>query len=85
MITTLRESKAKLSALVERAARGEEVVITVRGKPKARLCHIAAAGPHERRDSGKWRKELREARAAYSTGRHDTTTEIIDDIRGDRS
>lgn len=85
MITTLREGKAKLSALVERAAKGEEVVITVRGKPKARLCPIGAPRPYEQRDCDKWRKTLREARATYSTGQHDSTNEIIEDIRGDRT
>ena len=45
MITTLREGKAKLSALVESAARGEEVVIMVRGKPRARLCAMFEAPP----------------------------------------
>jgi prevent-host-death family protein len=85
MITTLREGKAKLSALVERAAGGEEVIITVRGKPRARLCPIGAPRPHEQRDRDKWKKTLREARAIYSTGQRDTATQIIDDLRGDRS
>jgi prevent-host-death family protein len=33
----LYQAKAKLSQLVERAARGEEIVIAKAGKPKARL------------------------------------------------
>ena len=37
MVRSLRESKAKLSELVETASRGEDVLITVRGKVKARL------------------------------------------------
>ena len=37
MVKTLRESKAKLSELVEAASRGEDVLISVRGKVKARL------------------------------------------------
>jgi prevent-host-death family protein len=37
MVTTLRESKAKLSELVERASKGEDILITVRGKVKAKL------------------------------------------------
>ena len=40
MYKTLRESKATLSALVERACGGEEVVITVRGRPRVRLCPV---------------------------------------------
>ena len=49
MVSTLRESKAKLSELVERASRGEDVLITVRGtvtkgrgKPKLTIERILA-------------------------------------------
>lgn len=41
MMKSLRESKAKLSELVERAYRGEDIVITVRGRVKARLTRAA--------------------------------------------
>jgi antitoxin (DNA-binding transcriptional repressor) of toxin-antitoxin stability system len=37
MVKTLRESKAKLSELVEVASRGEDVLISVDGKIRARL------------------------------------------------
>ena len=37
MTIGLFEAKQKLSELVERAARGEEIVITCRGKERARL------------------------------------------------
>lgn len=85
MITTLRDSKARLSALVETAARGEEVVITVRGKPRARLCPLAPVPPRERRDQAQWGQSLREARATYSVGEHDTGNDILEDLRGDRA
>jgi prevent-host-death family protein len=41
------EAKQKLSELIERAARGEEIVITCRGKERARLVGI----PDNRRRS----------------------------------
>lgn len=85
MITTLREGKAKLSALVDFAARGEEVVITVRGKPMARLCPMTQVPPHKKRGNANWERSLREARATYSVGIHNTGTEILDVIRGDRT
>ena len=46
MVRTLQESKARLSELVEAASRGEDVLISVRGKVKARLTRAtnAAAG-----------------------------------------
>jgi prevent-host-death family protein len=84
MIATLRESKAKLSALVERAAAGEEVIITVHGKPKARLCPISDTVADKEADRHAWGRELREARAQYSVGAHDSGAEILDALRGDR-
>jgi prevent-host-death family protein len=41
MIKTLRESKARLSELVELASRGQDVLITVRGKVKAKITSAA--------------------------------------------
>ena len=41
IIKSLRASKAKLSELVERASQGEDVLITVRGKVKARLTGVS--------------------------------------------
>lgn len=81
MITTLREGKAKLSALVELAASGEEVIITVRGKPKARLGPVAppAAGV----DAG-WLRELKQTRARYTVRRRDAAREILPELREDR-
>jgi prevent-host-death family protein len=38
----VREAKARFSALVERAASGEEIVITWHGQPRARLLPLAA-------------------------------------------
>lgn len=43
MVRSLRQSKATLSELVETASRGEDVLITVRGKVKARLTRAEAA------------------------------------------
>lgn len=40
MIATVRTAKAKLSELLERAAAGEEIVITCDGRPKAKLVAI---------------------------------------------
>ena len=40
----LYEAKTQLSSLVERAAKGEEIVIAKAGKPMARLAPIEAKG-----------------------------------------
>jgi prevent-host-death family protein len=42
MIATVRTAKARLSELLERAASGEEIVITCDGRPKARLVGLAS-------------------------------------------
>lgn len=56
MVKTLRESKATLSELVDRASRGEDVLITVRGHVKARL---TGAAPKPAKMGGAWADELR--------------------------
>ena len=40
MIVTVRQAKARLSELLERVARGKEVVIAKRGKPFVRLVRV---------------------------------------------
>ena len=42
---SLYEAKTHLSALVERAAKGEEIVISKSGKPKARLVSLDDTRP----------------------------------------
>ena len=41
---SVREAKAHFSALLERAAEGEEIVITWHGRPRARLAPIREKG-----------------------------------------
>jgi prevent-host-death family protein len=85
MITSLKSAKAHLSEYVELAGRGEEVVITVRGKARARLCPVRAqpdAGELE-----KWGQRLEEARARYAVrgkAKAASSQQLWDDLRGDR-
>lgn len=51
----LYKAKTSLSELVDRAARGEEIVIAKDGKPLAKL--ISAKKVHRRKPGG-WRKGL---------------------------
>lgn len=67
MIKSLRESKAKLSELVETASRGQDVLITVRGKVKARL--VRATARPGASDRSAWLRELRALRKAHSRAR----------------
>ena len=81
MVITLKESKARLSELVSRAEGGEEIVITVRGKPKARLSATRPA-VLDAEKKAKWLADLAALRARGRTGRRGPTSdEIIDQIR----
>lgn len=83
MIKTLRDSKARLSELVDLASRGEDVLISVRGKVKARLTRATARGGAA--DRASWVIELK--RLQKSCGkcatRH-TVEEILAQQREDR-
>lgn len=49
------EAKARLSELIERAARGEEVIIARNGKPQARLVALPATPVRTPgKGAGKW-------------------------------
>ena len=52
----LYEAKTHLSELVERAARGEEVVIAKAGEPRARL--VPLAPPRRPRRPGAWKGRI---------------------------
>lgn len=54
---SLYEAKTNLSALVERAARGEEIVISKSGKPRAALVPLTDVRPLRvsGKGKGKWR------------------------------
>lgn len=83
MIKTLKESKAKLSELVERASRGEDVLITVRGRVKARLTRASAA--EGAGDTAAWAAALRRLHDDYGTGKVTLTAEqIVSEDRADR-
>lgn len=83
MVKTLRESKAKLSELVERASQGEDVLITVRGKVKARLTR--AGGERTASDRAAWVEELRAFQKANRRGPvKSSIEEILSELRKDR-
>lgn len=88
MTATLSKSQAELPRLVEIASQGEDVVITVEGKPKARLTRAeAVVCPRElsRAEREQWLAELAELRARYATGRQGLTVDqILDETRADR-
>jgi len=84
MITNLREAKAQLSKLVQRAAEGEEIIITVHGRPTARMTAVTSAAGSAI-DAREWMQELAvEAKAAQCGEVRGTPQEQWDDLRGER-
>jgi prevent-host-death family protein len=83
MIRSLKESKATLSELVERANSGEDVLITVRGEIKARLTR--AAMPSEELNVKEWAAELVDLHRKYGTGKVRLPVEtLLDQDRNER-
>ena len=84
MVTNLREAKSQLSKLVQMASDGEEIVITVRGQPAARLTSISQVEkklPNHR----EWASELAQtAEAVRAIDPRNTPQEFWDDLRQDR-
>jgi prevent-host-death family protein len=71
MIANVRTAKARLSELLERAAAGEEVLITSDGRPKAKLVGIGPDPQPFRVDRRLLRQRLRAGRRAESLVRQD--------------
>ena len=87
MTTTLSQSQADLPRLVELASQGEDVVITVEGKPKAKLTRAESTNGHplSAQELQTWQAELAELRARLSTGKTTPTAEqLIAEDREDR-
>lgn len=83
MVKSLRESKARLSELVEAASRGEDVLITVRGKIKARLTRATVECP--RGAGSAWVRELRALQRRYCVAEPATRIEdLLAQTRQDR-
>jgi prevent-host-death family protein len=84
MITNLRDAKSNLSQLVQLAADGEDVVITVRGRPRARLtCAVPKATQNQDRKA--WAAELSAAAEAARVGRRKATSQHFwDELREER-
>lgn len=82
MIVSLRESKTNLSRLVSLAEGGEEILITVRGKPRARLTAVPQVTTP---DMTAWKTRLERLQKRYATAITSLKSEdIIADLREER-
>lgn len=79
---SVRESKARISELLVRARKGEEVLITVRGEPEARIVPVHRNNTSP--DMKLWADELRGRLIGSNPAPAASSREIIDDLRGDR-
>ena len=71
----LFEAKNRLSELVDRVARGEEIVITRRGEEVARL--VPAVKPDAREQAQALVQRIRRSRAGHPLGRGLSLRELI--------
>ncbi len=84
MTVGIRELKAKLSEFVGRAANGEQIVVTDRGKPVARLVGLEGASMIERGIEEGWitpasRTHLGPAKRVSAPR---STADVLDEDRG---
>ena len=80
MIATLRESKTRLSELVNLASSGEEILITVHGQHKARILSVS----EPRSDTADWLRELSALRLSLSQASTAQQPSALDEVREDR-
>jgi prevent-host-death family protein len=74
-VVNVREAKTNLSKLLERVARGEEIIIAKRGRPVARLVRLC----REPRRPGRLRGRIR-----FGPGFEEPLPgEILDALQGD--
>ena len=73
------EAKNRLSELVERAARGEEIVITRRGQSVARL--MPPARPNAQGQAQALAERIRRSRAGHALGTGALLREMVEEGR----
>jgi prevent-host-death family protein len=81
----VRELKQRLSEFLDLVARGEQVIVTDRGTPKAMISPVRAAGRlQEGIDDGWIRPPVRPHRADVPTAQSDRRImDVIDEDRGE--
>lgn len=83
MVIDLRNAENRFSELVKLAAKGEEILITVRGKPMVKLTSAVAGSRSDDREA--WIGELTDAAARESVRNSVATTQAYwDESRSER-
>jgi prevent-host-death family protein len=87
MVRTVEITEAHLGDLIERTQPGDEVLITVNGKVKARLTPVEEQEqpPDRAVDTRRWAEELSAIRQKYSAfAGGPSSQEILDELREER-
>lgn len=83
MIASIRESKARLSEFVALANDGEEVIITVRGKPSAKLVPFETS--ENNINTKEWVEEIKARLSRQQPpGPSTSSQEILNQLREER-
>jgi prevent-host-death family protein len=80
----IRELKAKLSEHVQRAAEGETIVVTDRGRPVARLVPYDSSSALDRGVAEGWIEPARRT-GLDDVARHRSAQSVLDTLDADRS
>ncbi len=85
MVTTLEDGERRLAELVERASQGEDVLITVGGKVRARLTHVEE-GERAAPSDAAWMEQRMALLRKYANpnGPKLTVEQILQEDREDR-
>jgi prevent-host-death family protein len=80
----LYEAKTQLSSLVERAAKGEEIIIAKAGKPMARLSAVVSSNPATDADELPFGQNLLGITFLADDWERDLPLETFEDPEGDK-
>jgi antitoxin (DNA-binding transcriptional repressor) of toxin-antitoxin stability system len=80
MVVPLPDTREQLIELIERASGGEEIVLSVNDKTRAKLVR-AGLTPKEREA---WIEELRELHSKQEVQPADSSQKILDELREER-
>ena len=80
----IRELKQQLSSFLDRAAAGEEVVVTERGKPKVRIVPVSTTGRLDEGVRDGWITAPTRTGPVGRSARHRSERRILDVLDDDR-
>lgn len=80
----IRELKQRLSSYLDAAERGDEVIVTERGRPKVRIVPVADHGNLQRGVEEGWIRPAQRDGVVGAHPRHRSTKHVLDVLDEDR-